>query len=257
MEACSTSNYWARQLISMGFEVKLISPQFVKPFVKGNKNDSNDAQAIVEAAIRPDMRFVPIKTLAQQDIQSIHRSRDLLIKHRTAYANQIRGLLAEYGIIIPQGIHKVRNRIMEILEDADNELTFPMRELIRSIYEQFQAVDKLIAEQDKKIAQIAESNETCKRLMKLSGIGPLIATALLAAVGNAREFKRGRELSAWLGLTPKHRASGHKMVIQGISKRGDKYLRKINNTWGPFCPAFIVEGKPIKKVYGPLRSFNG
>jgi transposase len=227
MEACSSANYWARKFISMGFHVKLISPQCVKPFVKGNKNDKNDVQAIVEAALRPDMKFVPIKTLEQQAIQSLHRARQLTVKSRTAYVNQIRGLLAEYGVIIAQGVLVIRTKLTLILEDAENELTYSMRVLISDIYEQFKLVDKKVREYDEQLAQIARSKVVCQQLMKLPGIGPMTATAVVSAVGDGKVFKRGREMAAWLGLTPRHRASGQKQIIQGISKRGDAYLRTL------------------------------
>jgi transposase len=227
MEACSSANYWARKFIGMGFKVKLISPQFVKPFVKGNKNDKNDAKAIVEAALRPDMKFVPIKTLEQQDMQSLHRARQLAVKNRSAYANQIRGLLAEYGIVMVQGISVLRKKLGLILEDAENELTFAIRHLLAEIYQQFKYVDQKISDYDRQIKQLAESIVLCRQLMRLPGVGPLTATAMVSAVGEGREFKRGRELSAWIGLTPRHRASGQKQIIQGISKRGDCYLRTL------------------------------
>ena len=211
----------------MGYQVKLISPQFVKPFVKGNKNDTNDAQAIVEAAMRPTMRFVPLKTVEQQDMQSLHRARSLAIKNRTGYANQIRGLLAEYGVIIPQGIRYVRSHISSILEDEENGLTSQIREIVEGVYEQLKQVDKAINDYDKKISQQAQSNEACRRIMRLAGIGPVVATAMISAIGDGKTFRCGREVSAWLGLTPRHRASGQRTVMQGISKRGDCYLRTL------------------------------
>lgn len=196
MEACATSHYWARRFKDLSFEVKLISPQFVKPFIQGNKNDSNDVRAIVAAYLSPEMRFVPPKTLEQQDLQSLHRARSLFMKHRNAYANQIRGLLAEYGVIIPQGIGAIKSHIPKILEDADNELTGLIREIVNDVYEQFKAADEKVELYKDKIGQQAKSYEPCTLLMKLPGVGSMIATAMVSAVGDGREFRRGREMSA-------------------------------------------------------------
>ena len=227
MEACSGANYWSRQFKQLGHTVKLISPHYVKPFVKTNKNDSNDAQAIVEAGIRPSMNFVSPKTIEQQDIQSIHRIRSRLITNRTAVTNQIRGLLAEYGIVIAQGIWKVRSRIPEILEDAENELTLLMRSLINDLYQDLCQCDDRVKKCDQQLKTIFDNNKVCQRLEKIEGIGTICATALVAAVGDASVFKNGRQMSAWLGLVPKQHSSGNKTRLLGISKRGDCYLRKI------------------------------
>jgi transposase len=227
MEACGGANYWSRQFKKYGHEVKLISPQYVKPFVKTNKNDHNDAEAIVEAGIRPSMNFVAPKLIEQQDIQSIHRIRERLITNRTATANQIRGLLTEYGIVISQGIWHIRKRIPEILEDAENELTMLMRELINDLYCDLCNLDDRIKKCDKHLKEIFNNNETCQKLAAIEGIGVICATALVAAVGEASVFKNGRQMSAWLGLVPKQNSSGGKTRLLGISKRGDWYLRKI------------------------------
>jgi transposase len=227
MEACGSSSYWSRQFNKLGHEVKLISPQYATPFVKSNKNDANDAQAIVEAGTRPSMNFVAPKTIEQQDIKSIHRIRERLIKNRTAASNQIRGLLMEYGIVIAQGIRNVRKRIPEILEDAENELTFLMRNLISDAYDDLCLLDDRIKECDKHLETIFNNNTTCQKLAKIEGIGPICATAILASVGDATVFKNGRQMSAWLGLVPKQRSSGNKTRMLSISKRGDCYLRKI------------------------------
>lgn len=227
MEACGSANYWARQIKKQGHEVKLISPQFVKPFVKTNKNDYNDAQAITEAASRPSMRYVSIKTVEQQDIQSIHRIRSRLVHDRTALANQIRGLLAEYGISIAQGISQVRRALPLILEDAENELTGLTRELLADLQEEMVALDKRIKAYDIRIEHVFKTNPECQRIGAIEGIGPIAATALVAAIGNVHEFKNGRHLSAWLGLVPKQHSSGGKSTLLGISKRGDTYLRTL------------------------------
>jgi len=227
MEACSSSHHWARRFSELGFNVKLIAPQFVKPFVKGNKNDAHDALAIAEAASRPDMRYVPIKSIEQQDILSIHRARALMVKTRTALANQIRGLLAEYGIIIPKGITRLRAELPYILENKDNELSVSICHLLNTIYENFKNIDKQILAYEKQIKAIAKKEPRCQFLLKVPGIGEMTATALVASVGNAAEFQNGRQMAAWMGLVPKHSASGNKQKIYGISKRGDRYLRTL------------------------------
>ena len=227
MEACGTAHYWARQFVALGFSVKLIAPQFVKPFVKSNKNDCNDAAAIVEAGLRPTMRFVPMKTVEQQDIQSLHRVRSLAIKQRTMYSNQIRSFLAEYGVVFSAGIHQLRGKLTDFLEDAENALTDTIRGVASDLYRLFREVDTLIKTYDKKIEMEIRSKEVCQRLMKLPGVGPMIASAFVAAVGDGSDFRKGRDVSAWLGLVPRHRASGHKIQMQGISKRGDVYLRTL------------------------------
>lgn len=227
LEACSSSHYWARELQRLGHQVKLISPQFVKPFVKSNKNDAADAEAICEAVSRPSMRFVPIKGLAQQDIQSLHRARELLMKQRTALCNQIRGLLGEYGIVVAQGVHRLRQRLPEVLEDGENELTFQARELFAELYQQLRWFDERLDGMDAKIAQIFRTHPDCQRLAAMEGVGPLIATALCATVHRAEEFTKGRQMAAWLGLVPRQHSSGGKSVLLGISKRGDGYLRTL------------------------------
>lgn len=227
MEACSGASYWSRQFTARGHHVKLISPQYVKPFVKTNKTDANDAQAICEAASRPSMYFVAPKTIQQQDIQSLHRVRERLIKNRTALANQIRGLLAEYGLIMSTGIWRLRRELPLILEDAENELTFLTRELLSDLYNELVELDKKITYYTNKIEHIFKSSEPCQRIGKIEGIGPLIATAIVAAMGDPEHFKNGRQLAAWLGLVPRQQASGERCRLLGISKRGDGYLRKL------------------------------
>lgn len=227
MEACSGSNYWARRFKEMGHEIKLISPQFVKPYVKSNKNDANDAEAICEAVSRPNMRFVSVKTISQEDIQAVHRIRSRLIKERTALVNQIRGLLAEYGIVISQGVNNVRKLLPDILEDGENELSALGRKLFANLLEDLRIIDLQVAEYDKEIEKICMNSETSKRLTKIRGVGPLIATAIEAVIGDAKIFKNGREMAAFLGLVPKQRSSGNKQTLLHISKRGNKYLRSL------------------------------
>lgn len=227
MEACASSHYWARKFQQSGHEVKLISPQFVKPYVKSNKTDRNDAEAICEAVARPNMRFVAIKSSEQQDIQAIHRVRSGLVQRRTALANQIRGLLGEYGIVIPQGIKKLHKQLPLILEDAQNGLSDLARELFADLYEQIKEVDKHVKQYDVKLEQLSDQSEVCQRLKQIPGVGALSATAMVASVGNAKVFKNGREMAAWLGLVPRQHSSGGKSLLLGISKRGDRYLRTL------------------------------
>lgn len=227
MEACTGAHHWARLLQSKGYTVKLIAPQFVKPYVKSNKNDANDAEAICEAMSRPNMRFVTVKTIEQQEIQAIHRIRSELIGQRTAKGNQIRGLVAEYGLVAPQQINHLRTAIPDWLEDADNGLSLRFRRLLMGLWEDLKRLDERITEMDKEIALIANNDPVVKRLQQLRGVGPMVATALLAAVGDGQQFKNGRAMAASLGLTPRQHSSGGKERILGISKRGDAYLRSL------------------------------
>jgi transposase len=227
MEACTGSHHWARLLREKGYVVKLIAPQFVKPYVKSNKNDANDAEAICEAMSRPSMRFVPIKTVEQQDIQAMHRVRSELISHRTAKGNQIRGLVSEYGLVTPQQMASLRRAIPEWLEDGENGLTDRFRGLLNGLWGDLRGLDQRVSELDQDIRVVAESNAGAKRLQQLRGVGPMIATALVAAVGNGEHFTKGRQMSASLGLTPRQHSSGNKDRLLGISKRGDPYLRSL------------------------------
>ncbi len=227
IEACSGSNYWVRVFERYGHTVRMIAPQFVKPFVKSNKNDAADAEAICEAVQRPSMRFVPAKSVEQQDIQSLHRIRSQAVARRTAQANQIRGLLMEYGIIIPKGISYVRKEIPCILEDASNELTVIFRDLLDDLYNEMVHLDDRVEILENKLKIICKENENCQRLLTIPGVGLLSATALVAAIGDINVFKNGRELAAWLGLVPRQHSTGGKPTLLGISKRGDTYLRTL------------------------------
>ena len=227
MEACGGANYWARKFQQFGHEVKLMHPKFIKPYVKSNKNDAHDAEAIGEALTRPNMRFVGIKTVEQQDMQSLHRIRSLLIKSRTATVNQIRGLLSEYGIVIPQQIQNVGACLPDILEDAENELTPITRELFDNLYQQLQNYDKQISFYDKKIEYIAKTDERCKKLTQIEGVGPITATIICTELANTKAFKNGREFASFLGLVPRQNSTGGKQNLLGISKRGDKYIRTL------------------------------
>ena len=227
MESCGGAHHWARTLQALGFTVKLIAPQFVKPYVKGNKNDANDAEAICEAMSRPNMRFVAVKTVAQQDIQAVHRVRSGLISQRTAKANQIRGLVSEYGLVAPRERGPLRAALPCWLEDAENGLSGPFKRLLAGLWGDLRTLDDRVGELDREIALMAQHDPVAKRLQQLHGVGPVVATALIGAVGDARQFARGREMAAVLGLTPRQKSSGGKERLLGISKRGDAYLRTL------------------------------
>ena len=227
MEACASAHHWGRTLQRLGHTVRLMAPQFVKPYVKTNKNDVADEEAICEAVSRPNMRFVPIKSIEQQAILSVHRVRKGCVKARTAQANQIRGLLGEFGLVIPQGILNVAKRVPEILEDASNDLPVPFRHLIERLTQHLKELDRQVKEFEKEIIAWHRSNELSLKLEKIPGIGPLAASALVASIADAHSFENGRQVSAWLGLVPRQSSSGGKPTLLGISKRGDAYLRTL------------------------------
>lgn len=228
MEACGSAHYWAREIQRLGHRVRLMSPQFVKPYRKSDKNDANDAAAICEAVTRPSMRFVPIKSAAQQEIQALHRVREQLLKSRTALVNQVRGLLGEHGIVAPRGIAHLRRLLIELLaKPAGHGLSGLLGETLLEITERLRFFDQRIRAYDLRIERVFAHDERCQRLAKVEGVGPLVATAMVSAVGNASEFKSGRELAAWLGLVPRQHSSGNRNVLLGISKRGDRYLRTL------------------------------
>ncbi len=227
IEACAGAHYWAREIGKLGHTVRIMSPQYVKPYIKSNKNDRNDAQGICEAVGRPHMRFVAPKSVEQQTIQALHRVREQLIKGRTALANQTRGLLAEYGIVVAKGVHKLRAALPRILEDGENGLTALAREVFADSYEQLLECYRRIEAYDRRIERVLRASPLCQRVVQIEGIGPLGATALVAAVGDAKVFKNGRQLAARLGLIPKQHSSGGRNRLLGISKRGDRYLRTL------------------------------
>jgi len=227
MEACGGAHHWGRVFREMGHEVRLVSPQFVKPYVKSNKNDRADSEAICEAVTRPHMRFVAVKSLGQQDVLSVHRVRERLMKNRTALCNEIRGLLAEYGLVVAQGVSVLRRTLPRLLEEAENGLTDRMRELIADLGEELKDLEERITHYDTKIEVEVRTSEVCQRLKKVPGVGSLTASAMVASVGNANVFKNGREFSASLGLVPRQHSTGGKDRLLGISKRGDKYLRRL------------------------------
>ena len=227
MEACGRSHHWARTLQGYGHEVRLIAPQFVKPFVKTNKTDRADAEAICEAVQRPSMRYVGIKTITQQDQQAVHRIRRLAVGQRTAQVNQIRGLLAEYGIEIARGRSRVRSALPGILEDGENGLSSGFRACLAELYEELVHLDARIGQLDRQIERMAHTDAQARRLMGIPGVGPMTATALLAAAGDVKMFRNGRQFAAWLGLVPRQHSTGGKDRLLGISKRGDRYVRSL------------------------------
>lgn len=227
MEACGGAHYWARVISQHGHEVKLMPPQYVKPYVKTNKNDWNDAEAICEAVGRPNMRYVGVKAVEQQDLQSLHRIRSGYVQARTRVVNQARGLLTEYGIVVSRQIGQLRGKLPEILEAGENGLTDFARELFAGLYEELVHLDARIESCDRQVARMYQANAVCQRLGEIEGIGPITATALVAAVGDPRVFQKGRQMAAWLGLVPKQHSTGGKTMLLGISKRGDRYLRTL------------------------------
>lgn len=232
MEACGSSNFWARKAKKYGHDVRLIAPQYVTPYRKRHKTDAADAAAIVEAGTREHMNFVPIKTTEQQDLQSLRRIRQLEVETRTALMNQIRGLLAEYGIAINKGHSALREALIECSiegkgEDLVHDLTPKMRQLLEGLKTRLRNIDERVTEFDKELERAAQADERCKRIMTIPGVGPVTATAIISQVGDAREFKSARQLAAWMGLTPKQHSTGGKVTTLGISKAGNKDLRTL------------------------------
>jgi len=218
MEACAGAHYWARQFMAMGHRVKLLSPALVAPYRKGNKTDRNDADAILEAVSRPSMRFVMVKSVAQQDLLALHRVRAQLVKSRTALCNQLRGLLRERGVALRMGVAALKRSLPAALADESSELSGEMRELLSEMSQWLRTLEQRIASCEARITPKFKHDERCVRLAEVPGVGPLTATALVAAVGNAQRFKNGRELSAYLGLGPRQHSSGGKTVLLGNTK---------------------------------------
>ena len=227
MEACGGAHHWARELRAMGYDARLMSAQFVKAYVKSNKNDWRDAEAICEAVGRPTMRFVPVKTVEQQSLQHLHRARSMAVSQRTALANQMRGFLFEYGLVVAQGIGTLRRRVPELVEDADNGLPMAMRELLANEREELVHLDERVKRFDAQLDALVHDDPACRRLQTIPGVGPKVASALVAAAGDGQAFGSAREFAAWLGLTPRQRSTGGRTVLGGISKRGDRYLRSL------------------------------
>jgi transposase len=224
MEACASAHHWGRRFEAAGLQVRLINPRFVKPFVRGSKNDAVDAEGIFEAASRPTMRFVPVKSIAQQDLQSLHRVRERFIIQRTSLINHARGLLAEYGIVLPKGSWRFRKQAPAALTDAG--LSEFARELLAELLDQLRDLEARLAKLDAKIVGICRENDACRRLAVLPGVGPVIATAIVAAVDDGRHFRSGRELAAWIGLVPRQYTTGGKPRLGGIGRRANHYLRR-------------------------------
>lgn len=227
MEACSGSNYWGRELKRLGYRVMLIPPQHVKPFVRGNKNDRNDAFAISEAARRPGLRCVEPRSLEQTGLIQVHRLRERKVNQRTALINQLRGFLAEYGIVVSQGKERLLAAMPELLEDKESSLTATARPLFQSIVEEWRALNAAIQQLDKRIKQQAAESEVARRLTQIKGVAAQTATAAIAHAGDGSAYKNGRHFSANLGLVPKEHSSGGKQNLGSITKRGNSYLRRL------------------------------
>ena len=226
MEACPGSQWLARRLQALGHKVRIIPAQFVKPYVKSNKNDARDAEAIAEAT-RPTMRFVEVKTARQVDAQALHRVRERMVKNRTAMINQMRGLCLEHGVALREGTGAFKIDLPKAIGDDANELTPLMRRLLGELFEDFLTLDRRILDLTREIEAMAQSDDRARRLQTIPGLGPMGATALLAAVGDARQFRRARDLAVWLGLVPRQHSTGGKTVLLGISKRGNAYVRRL------------------------------
>lgn len=226
MEACSGAHHWARTFRELGMEVRLLHAKFVRAYVKSSKNDTRDAEAICEAAMRPHMRFVVVKSLEQQDLQSLHRSREQLIGWRTALINQMRGLLAEYGIVLPQGARRFGREVTAALDEASGSVTTLARQLFNDQIKQLRGLSDQIQALDRQLVALCRHSEAARRLACLPGIGPIVATALVASVGDGKQFRNGRELAAWIGLVPRQHSSGGKPRLLGISRSANRYLRK-------------------------------
>jgi transposase len=227
VEATQGAHYWSRVIGAFGHEVRLVAPQFVKPYLKGQKNDARDAAAICEAISRPEMHFVPRKSIEQQDLQALHRIRSRLVGSRTQLGNQIRGLLAEYGIVLPLHLNQVRQKLPLIFSEDHPLLTSFSRELFASLYEELCTLDERIQAMEAKIQRVFSTNDRCQQIAAIEGVGPVTATAIVAAVADATVFRNGRQLAAWLGLVPRQHSSGDKQRLLGITKRGDPYLRTL------------------------------
>ncbi len=226
MEACCGAHHLGRMFSSQGHEVRLMSPEYVRPYVKAQKNDDRDAEAIAEAATRPTMRFVAVKSEAQSDVQALHRARERLVAERTALINHLRALLLERGIVAPQGRRKLEAELDTFADEEPDTLSPRIRLLIEDLRREWRSLDERIAAFDAEFVALARHDETARRPMTIPGIGTINATALAAAVGNARAFARGRDMAAWLGLTPRQMTTGGRPKLLGISKRGNRYLRK-------------------------------
>jgi transposase len=227
MEACAGAHYWARELSTLGHEVRLMPPQYVKPYVKRNKNDAADAAGICEAVTRPTMRFVPVKSTERQSVLMLHRARELLIRQRTMIVNALRGHFAEFGIVVAQGVHNVR-KLVEILADRDERrLPDLARKVLGLLVEQLLAVETKVRALERELLAWHRANDASRRLATIPGVGPITASAIVATVGDGQQFRSGRQFAAWIGLVPRQNSSGGKARLGRISKRGDAYLRRL------------------------------
>ena len=227
MEACATSHHWAREIAKRGHEVRLMPPRYVKPYVKRNKNDAADAEAICEAVRRPTMRFVPVKTVEQQSVLMLHRTRQLFVRQRTSLINAIRAHMAEFGIVAGVGRNGVEALLKLITEGRDERMPAEARECLMALAAQLELIKRQIVEADRRVLAWHRSSETSKRLEAIPGVGPLVASALVASVPDPMVFRSGRDLSAWIGLVPKQHSTGGKERLGNISKAGTRYLRKL------------------------------
>lgn len=227
LEACAGSHHWGRQLEALGHEPKLMNPRDTKAYVQGDKTDAHDAEGICEAVSRPRMRFVPVKSVEQQAMLSVHRVREQWVKGRTALSNQIRGLLGEFGVVVPKGRERLMGTLAQVLEDASNGLPDTLRALLARQGQWLRELDAEVKHYDQELERLARAHPVCRRLLTIPGIGPVTATALVALVGDARQFRNGRQMGAWLGLVARQRGTGGKVVLLGMSKRGNRYLRTL------------------------------
>jgi transposase len=260
LEACAAAHYWARELAKLGHEVRLMPPRYVRPYVKTNKHDAADAEAICEAVQRPGMRFVPVKGEDQQALLMLHRVREQLLKQRTATTNALRAHLAEFGVVAARGRRGLRELPAVVADPEDRRLPPLARELLQALAEHLRGLEERTAEIDRRLLEAARADAACARLAAVPGIGPVVATALVAAVGDARTFASGRHLAAWLGLVPRQHSSGGKERLLGISKRGDGYLRRqlVHGARALVKVSRGRDGKPWAWIDGLLtrRSFN-
>jgi transposase len=227
MEACGGAHYWGRLFREMGHQIKLVAPQYVKAFVRGNKTDHGDARAIAECVSLPEMRQVAIKTQRQQEIQALHRFRERLVRGRVALSNELRGILLEFGFAIPTGFKNLSDALLKISSDAENGFGYEIREMLIAGLGELRKLTEDIRKYEQILKAISDELEVCQRLKKIDGVGPLTATAIVAHIGDAKVFKNGREMAAYLGLVPRQKSSGGKTVLLGISKRGDRTIRKL------------------------------
>jgi len=243
MEACSGAQHWARELRKLGHEPRIMAAEFVEPYRQGGKNDANDAAAICEAVSRPTMRFVAVKSVEQQAVLAVHRVRQGLVEERTALGNRLRGLLAEYGVVVGTGLDRLRRALPEILEDGANTIPGIAREVFADAEQHLRQLDARIATYDRRIAALAKASAPAQRLMKVEGVGPVTATALVASVGDAKVFHNGRQFAAWLGLTPRQHSTGGKQRLGAMTKHGDVCLRTL-----------LIHGARAVLRVSPLRS---